>query len=1038
MTGFSESLDQVDESATDPEVDLYGEEEIAKAKRSLAAFFGYHQGPQPRPGARVRIKRESGTVIGHDPGDDLFVLMDSGSRRLRHRKEVTSDKSPRLSLAQYLRLCGQHAVESGDSICLVQLANHFKGVNGTQYANRSAFLWSVHGACLAGWLGGETSKFVEWLNKEIQTESDLAGLPPLLDAAEVAACDLRPRKLASDPERLAKVVDAARRALEVGKQSIDLADSDQPHAPDPEDFERHLAIDVAHEQQVVILGRAVANPTSGFVDVIDLDSLTAYTVHVSGLDLAEDVMDPGWFWDVLTQSAQKHPKGTAAGWLATNLKGPDGNDADIEARRRAGLFGALISLRHAVIGRSESTAKRLLKRAKDLHKTLDKAERTRLAAIAPELVRPQVNSKVRLGSLEVLAPHMRSAVEVMLHDLPPPELPEPAESLTPPLPAPEVARRRDDESAVAPAPLVSASAPAVPKRVSFVRPAQPLRFSITDHLLLTMEWQLVDDPGSFANAVATAVDWLEQRMGTSLPKHWREGAHEIELSGVALQIESTKKLFAFRLEHPDIEHPTRWWRVEVTVLEGRSGSGGMVGLRMQVRDLVDLAPPERSMPALIRNWAAKPGLVIAGARAGQATQIRSADQFDRLQRIVEKRDRPAPVWVVARGGVRLSQNGPLGGLARVLVVDPELRSYAQEFGELDSKTIHIFPPRSPHPTVVSTSEAGWQKRLQLLSLEMLQSVSTPSFRDVRDAIHAYRAEVRAKPAVPAPTEAATPRSAASVIEAASASGPEVEIGEAIERGLGPETPARKQEAESTVPVEFLEGKAEVEADSGDDSDTGPSMEDIQLIVRREVREYEELLGLAEAERDEAKSELMQAQSFIATLQWQLQALQDHARVARPEPTPRPATPTDLSELPGWVPTLAPRVVFADKALRVAAKTEHKEVPKIIASLQALHDLYWVTKFGDAETRGEANEQWKRFLMQNRMTFSGVGKAVNNSRYEHEYKAVVDGVSYTADMHVSGSSTHDPLRCLRIYTKVDEDKEQIVVIHLPTHLTNSLT
>ena len=152
----------------------------------------------------------------------------------------------------------------------------------------------------------------------------------------------------------------------------------------------------------------------------------------------------------------------------------------------------------------------------------------------------------------------------------------------------------------------------------------------------------------------------------------------------------------------------------------------------------------------------------------------------------------------------------------------------------------------------------------------------------------------------------------------------------------------------------------------------------------------------------------------------------------------PAIPADLSELSSWTDSIAPQVVIADKALRVAAKTEHNEVPKIIASLQALRDLYWNAKFGEDDNREEANDQWRRFLMQNRMTFSPVGKAAETGRYEDEYKAVVDGVTYTAKMHISGNSTHDPLRCLRIYVVEDRINERIVVTHLPTHLTNSLT
>lgn len=1031
MAGSAISFDK--ETTADPAGEAATEEELARAKRSLAQFFGYHQGPNPRPGARVRIKHESGTVLGHSIAAEVYVLMDNGTRRLRYRNEVVPDGSPRLRLAEFLRLCGEKAISSGDSVCLVQLANHFKGVNGTQYANRAAHLWSIYALCLEGMLGEETPKLAEWLNKEILSEAGLATLPPILGDDEIEACGRRPKHLESTPHPLAKVIDAAQHALDLGQQSIASAEADAPQALDLEGLERHLAIDIANDQQIVILGRAVATPQNGLVDVIDLDSLNSYTLHTSGLDLSTDAMDPGWFWDVLTQSAIKNPSGTTAGWLASGLTGPDGADADTEARRRVALFGALISVRHAVIGKSEASAKRLFKRARDLHKLLDKVERSKVAAIAPELVASQLNTKIRLRSFDTLLPHMRAAVETMLQELPPPETKE-AER--------PVEASRSEISEVAPEEPFGATA-ANPltgvelsghKKVSFAKPLQPLRFNITDHLLLTMEWQLVDESQSFDNAVQTALDWLEQRMGTSLPKHWREGAHEIELAGVSLQIESAKKLFAFRLEHPDVEHPTRWWRVEVTVLVGRSGSGGMVGLRMQVRDLVDLPPPGVTVPALVRHWAAKPGLIIAGARAGQSARIKTNSQFDRLNRIIRKRDRPSPVWVVPYGGTRLSQQGPLGGLARVLVVDPALREYASRYGELDQTTIHVFAPRTNRPTPVSTAEPGWQDRLRLLTLEMLQNPLTPSFRDVRDAIHSHRSASRL-------TQAPFPTSPVVHGELVA-----VEATELVQSPSHPDV----EEPQGAL-VSSKEGASEALSDfpnddnvvteslpDDDDQDAGPSLEDIQALVRRETREYQELLELAESERDEFKQELLDARTRISSLQWRIQCLEDGVKNGRANPSEGVAAPSHLSELQAWAQTIAPHVVIADKALRVATRTEHSEVPKIYASLQALRDLYWIAKFGESDAREEANERWRTFLLQNRMTFSPVGKAAETSRYEDEYKAIVGGITYTAKLHISGNSAHDPMRCLRIYLAEDRENERIVVIHLPTHLTNSLT
>src|SRR5690606_1238259 len=145
-------------------------------------------------------------------------------------------------------------------------------------------------------------------------------------------------------------------------------------------------------------------------------------------------------------------------------------------------------------------------------------------------------------------------------------------------------------------------------------------------------------------------------------------------------------------------------------------------------------------------------------------------------------------------------------------------------------------------------------------------------------------------------------------------------------------------------------------------------------------------------------------------------------------------PDDLASLPDWVAGIGPRVIFADKALREAAKIDHTEPLRIYASLQALHDHYWPMLW--ANDPG-ARDRWETFLAEHRLTFSRVGTALDDRRYADAYHAVVGGKRVPLDMHVSGNSGRNPRRCLRIYLHADAEREVICVGHLPTHLTNSL-
>lgn len=1023
----------------------FTDKDLEWVRRNLAYFYGYHQGPRPRMGSRVRHRRDGiGTVVSHSTGDFLFVRYDTRAPGHAHMSAYASAGEPRRTLHQMLTWLSLDPASCADPTQIIQLAGHFRGDNGARYINRPAYLWSVHALCHLRLFRLDNPKLMHWINHEIQqgTDEDQASLPPPFSPEqiefEVRTCSTR-----STAEMEAQCGQSLIRALELGEASIDLTathGADQADG-DVEGLERTLATDIAEESEVVILGHSLVSPGPGMVDVIDLDTLFSYTRHVSGLNIGSVVMNPGWFWDVITQSTLKTPQGAAVSWWATDLQGPDGQESDESVRRRVAMFAHLMLARHADRQNSSSGFKRHLKRARELHRTLEKAERTKLAAVAPELVAPQVHGRLLIKSLSHMAQFFKQSVEMMLHVLP---VPEPA-----PQPEPDSAtielRQQSDSDIASTRPLEAANPPALytknerlkPKKVAFQAFDKALRFQFSEHLLLASEWNLVDAPIAFEGAVTTALAWLERRLGLSLPKHWREGAHEIERAGVSLQIEASPALFAFRIEHPDLEQPTRWWRVEATVLQGRGGVGGMVGMRMQVRDLVELPPPQRSVPALIRSWAGKPGLRVAGARPRTRTQINDADQLDQLYRILQRKSRDAPVWVASsESKIAIPTQSPLTGLGRLIRVSPALSGYTSRYGALPPDTLHVFAPSQNRPVPFDCSQSGWQDKLCQLALDIRHKPETPSFRDVRDAIHRHRIE-RA-------SAAATVAAHIPLVTGSEelTGGPEVELSEEASHSLTQSSPEPATLAADVPARSPAEEAPEDDVSISSSLPLDPSVADA-LQVRRELREYVELLDLAESERDQALEEREQALQERDAARSEAMALRHvlTMRGATAETDTSPARlpmPNSLAQLPAWSPSLAPRVIFADKAIKFAAKTTHQEVVKIYASLQALADHYWVMRFGEDDLRDQALNAWSQFLQNQRLRLSPPGKAAEQRQYENEYKAIVDGERYITSLHLSGSSTHDTQRCLRIYLDVDEAKQRLVVIHLPTHLTSSHT
>lgn len=751
---------------------------------------------------------------------------------------------------------------------------------------------------------------------------------------------------------------------------------------------------------------------------------------VQVLDVSEDSVDALWMFSLLSENLNRNLEGFphVMEWLSQTICGM-GDDGialipDTSSQRtELGIYASLMYARASAVIGPAKTAKAMFKRAKELCRSLPKERQSFFFGMFPELVNPaSFNTKapgsILMAAFGPLCRQIEAYIESRYRalsgdDVPALDILAPLAAPTGPLPdvdidraaAPFIAPPEVAASPVAsptaapverpvpaaPSAQVLADRPAPRPKVQYEQGAQPLRFNHTEHLLLASEWELEDVEDAYALAVTAALEWLGRRLGTSLPTHWRDGAYEIERAGVTVQIESAPALFAFRLEHPDTAHPTRWWRVEATVLAGRDAHACMVGLRTRVRDLVDLPPPRVTVPGLVRAWCTAPGLKVAGAKAGSTVHVSQRQHLEQFGALARSPDREAPLWVLPIDAPRLPPS--VTGLGRqVRIHEGALDDYGAAYGPFAPSTLHLYPPGDQRPQVIAIEGPDWAQGLCERSAAVRLKANSPTFRDVRDAIR------EARPA------------------SASAGTEPMQLGE--ESVPAPAVPA--------APM---------------------SVADLQVPRAAEQRVFEELLEVAEGERDGyltqlnvANHLLETAESDRAALRAQVELLQRALEQRRPGAVPATAAPVPetLDGLGDWSTSLSPRVLIADKALRAAAKVQHSEVPKICAALQALHDLYWPMKFESGPAANDASAAWRAFLQANRLTFSGVGSATSNSRYADEYKATVDGRTYMATMHVAGSSAHDPLRCLRIYTVCDEAARRIVVTHLPTHLTNSLT
>jgi hypothetical protein len=147
-------------------------------------------------------------------------------------------------------------------------------------------------------------------------------------------------------------------------------------------------------------------------------------------------------------------------------------------------------------------------------------------------------------------------------------------------------------------------------------------------------------------------------------------------------------------------------------------------------------------------------------------------------------------------------------------------------------------------------------------------------------------------------------------------------------------------------------------------------------------------------------------------------------------------PETLDDLEAWAAShLGEDVVLTSKALRSARKSDFAEPELAYQTLLMLRDLYVPMRLDRTEERVA---EFQSRCQELGIEVSGTGRAVDDHRYRDAYRVRWKNQTYKLDLHVSGSSSRDTSRTFRVYFAWDETAGAVVVGHLPTHLTSSLT
>jgi hypothetical protein len=193
---------------------------------------------------------------------------------------------------------------------------------------------------------------------------------------------------------------------------------------------------------------------------------------------------------------------------------------------------------------------------------------------------------------------------------------------------------------------------------------------------------------------------------------------------------------------------------------------------------------------------------------------------------------------------------------------------------------------------------------------------------------------------------------------------------------------------------------------------------------------------AEAHANEEENRSLRAQNL--TLANDLKEL----RKARGE-TSIPI-PSSYADLPKWVNSyFADRLFLHARAVRAIKDAAFENVSLVYETLKLLADAYWPMRANqEQEQRQTLSNNWEEGVKQLRLEYNSHSIAQNRlgefrEAYTINYR-IGQSSRQVLGPHLKFGSTKDDRYCMRIYFLWDDDRQLVVIGHLPSHLDTRAT
>lgn len=503
--------------------------------------------------------------------------------------------------------------------------------------------------------------------------------------------------------------------------------------------------------------------------------------------------------------------------------------------------------------------------------------------------------------------------------------------------------------------------------------------------------------GSISRVRTAFLDWLARRQRVvGIPDSaWNGEPFEIDASqDRPVSVEAFEDIWAMRFDNPDQEIPNRQWRTEAII--GKQDERALLGVRLTAITRTWDIPVPKSIPRVVRDLADQAALKDYGfSLAGAPWTVTTEEDTRDLVRLLEAPGRTRPVFVVSSSA---DGNAPIdaGALARritgvghVATISPRAAKFLSEI---------VGDDQSVYGSAMRTYSPGFDREIAEWERH---PVATREWVQRRFSNSEHFISLLASRAI-----------------AVSVSMPDMEdrlpsfskVRQTVaQRRL---VAARRQSRSSSEYVELLE------------ADNQKLREDLQAA--------DDLLE----ERTQFQKQSDDHKESLARQIHGLKARISHLEKSRSnrlslDPT---AAPSGYDQLENWATdNLAGRVFLLPRALRSVKKADFRDIALVCNSLLLLGQQYRAMRLGEISP-SECDEAANEIGVE----ISSTGSEARLMQWREEYEVAWRGGRQFLDMHLKKGTSREPRSCLRIYFFWDDEDEQIVVGHLPSHLTSETT